>query len=253
MKKNIQHVRSKFLKTAVLLKDNTLKQYVPETRLFSSDNLKGLLQDYKMVYVKPDRGRYGIGVMKVEMVPSLENSTFRLYFGRVSREYTSQEELLAVVKSMVARRAYIVQQGIQMLTHDTRPFDIRVMVQQSRLRQWKTTGFLARVAAPQRIVTNFHGGGTPQVLTPILSRYLTRSEATLYISRLCRLGERVARHCHRSFPGLKEVGLDVAIDRDMRAWILEVNTRPQADVFRELDDRTMYKRIYRYRRIYRIK
>ena len=189
-------------------------------------------------------------VMKVELLTVIDNSSFRLYFGRKSRDYTSYEELLSVVESIMAGRVYIVQQGIHMLTHDDCPFDIRIMVQLSPQRQWETTGYLARVAAPQRIVTNFHGGGTPQALTPILLRYLTRIEALHYISHLCRLGEKVALNYHRSFPNLTEVGLDIAIDHDMRPWILEVNTRPLADIFGKLRDKTMYRKMRRYARVY---
>ena len=165
-----------------------------------------------------------------------------------SKEYASYEELLAAVDGLTASAAYIVQQGIQMLTHDGNPFDTRIMVQKSRSGRWETTGYLAKVGAPQQIVTNFHSGGTPQELRPILSRHMTRNEALLYESRLCRLGEQVAVHYYRSFPGLTEVGLDVAIDRDLRPWILEVNTRPLADLFKKLKDKSMYRTMLRYAR-----
>jgi glutathione synthase/RimK-type ligase-like ATP-grasp enzyme len=242
-------IRSKLLKTTVLLKDRTFKQYVPETRHFSSDNLIVMLRAYRMVYVKPDRGRYGHGVMKVEMLSGLESSSYRLYFGSVAREYTSYDECLAAVDYLMASRSYIVQQGIRMLTHDGNPFDIRIMVQKSRLRCWETTGYLAKVAAPHQIVTNFHSGGTPQELIPLLSCHMTTNEAILYVSRLCHLGEMVALHYYRSFPDLTEVGLDIAIDRDLRPWILEVNTRPLADLFKKLKDQTMYTTMCRYARL----
>jgi len=124
------------------------------------------------------------------------------------------------------------------------------MVQRSPSQQWEATGLLARVAAPQRVVTNFHKGGTPHEVYPILTKYLTRDETVRYTNQLCRLGEKVALHFNRSFPYLQDLGLDVAIDQDMRAWILEVNTRPLADVFKKLKDQTMFKRICRYGEAY---
>lgn len=46
MIKRVGHVKSKFLKTAVLLRDSRLKQYIPETCLFSSDSLQIMLKEY---------------------------------------------------------------------------------------------------------------------------------------------------------------------------------------------------------------
>ena len=250
MKKKVPLIKSKFLKTTVLLREEALKEYVPETRRLSAESLLELLRCYGMVYIKPDKGRYGGGIMRAEMLSGPHNTVFRLSLGRVSRQYTSYEELQVAVESITAFRPYLVQQGIQMLTHDNCLFDVRVMVQQSPRRKWETTGYLARVAAPGRIVTNFHSEGTPHELPPILANYLSSTDSKRLIQRLCRLGVTVAKRCHRAFPQLKEVGLDIAIDRGMKPWILEVNTRPMADVFMKLGNKTMFRRITRYARLY---
>jgi len=250
MVRHVKYVKSKLLKTAVLLESNSLKQYVPDTRRLSSEDLLEMLKRYNMVYVKPDTGRYGQGVMKIEMLSTDQDACFRLYLGCESRGYTSHQGLFAAVDRLTESEAYIVQQGINVLTHQDRPFDIRVMVQLSPARQWETTGYLARVAAPQRVVTNFHSGGTARELKPILTEYMARVEATHYISRLSRLGENVALHCHRSFPYLQDIGLDIAIDKVMKPWILEVNTRPLADVFKKLPNKHMYRTMCDYARAY---
>jgi len=50
--------------------NGAIEQYLPETRNLSCENLHQMLDRYGMVYVKPDKGRYGLGVMKVEMLRS---------------------------------------------------------------------------------------------------------------------------------------------------------------------------------------
>jgi len=136
---NAHHIRSKMLKTHVLLKHSVIRDYVPETRRFSPYNLQQLLEEYNMVYVKPDNGRHGRGVMKTEKVTDNENKGFKLYFGRQSRYFSSYGELVAAINRLAAARAYIVQQGIRMLDYDNLPFDIRIIVQQVQWRKWKTT------------------------------------------------------------------------------------------------------------------
>lgn len=73
---------------------------------------------------------------------------------------------------------YIVQQGINMITFNKRPFDIRVMVQQKPAGGWETTGILARVAARNKIVTNYHNGGKPKELAALLFPYFPKAKRT---------------------------------------------------------------------------
>jgi len=245
-------IKSKSLKTAWLLQNQTIRPYVPETVGFSNHNLHRLLYVHKNVFIKPDTGRFGLGVIKAMMEPCEEGYCFWLCYATEVRAFKSFAELHSEIEIIRAGTRYIAQQGIDTLCHDGRPFDVRIMVQISPQRRWRTTGYVARVAAPGRIVTNFHAGGTPHALAPLLKSYISQEEIRAYIFRLCRLGEAVAAHCHKAWPNLKAVGLDIAVDREMRPWILEVNTMPLADLFAKLKDKTMYRRICRFAKAARL-
>lgn len=62
----IQRVPSKWAKTKVILQNQSLSLYVPDTRKYDLNVLKEMLALYAMVYIKPDRGSFGIGVMRAE-------------------------------------------------------------------------------------------------------------------------------------------------------------------------------------------
>jgi glutathione synthase/RimK-type ligase-like ATP-grasp enzyme len=49
-----------------LLTHQELSQNVPDTRWYSKKTLKTMLDRYKMVYVKPNNGTGGRGIMRVE-------------------------------------------------------------------------------------------------------------------------------------------------------------------------------------------
>lgn len=68
--------------------------------------------------------------------------------------------------------------------------------------------------------------------------------------KLKRLGLEVAAHFEQSFPRMKEIGIDVAIDRSMKLWILEVNTKPDPRLFNRLDNKQTIRRIVRYAKAY---
>src|SRR6478609_391275 len=108
------------------------------------------------------------------------------------------------------------------------------MVQQSLVRKWETTGVIGRVAHPAKIVTNFHNGGTLKSVDTLLKKYLPPAERKGYVQRLQVMGVQVAKAINTRYRGVKEIGVDVAIDKDLQPWILEVNTSPDPYIFRRL-------------------
>lgn len=63
---SIQRVASKWTKTNAILPNPTLAPYIPETRLYTFEHLNEMLAVYGTVYIKPDNGTYGKGVMRAE-------------------------------------------------------------------------------------------------------------------------------------------------------------------------------------------
>ncbi|WP_338130749.1 YheC/YheD family protein [Cohnella ginsengisoli] len=140
------------------------------------------------------------------------------------------------------------QQGIELLKQDGRRFDFRVMVQMNPAGQWETTGIIGRLAHPRKIVTNYHAGGTPLPMETLMKTHLEKAGRTSrgYRRELSKLGVDVALVLGKRFPGLKEIGIDVAVDTALKPWILEVNTLPDPYIFLRLPDRGVYRRIRKY-------
>ncbi|WP_234972743.1 YheC/YheD family protein [Paenibacillus vortex] len=61
------------------------------------------------------------------------------------------------------------------------------------------------------------------------------------------VGVNVAAQLQKSYPNLKEIGLDVAIDERWNIWILEVNTKPALFPFKKFfKDPSVYKQVKKY-------
>ncbi|WP_307719874.1 YheC/YheD family protein [Paenibacillus sp. 598K] len=239
----IQRVVSKWSKTSVLLEDGSIAAHIPLTRKLSHESLLAMLKQYNMVYVKPDRGTFGIGVIRVE---TSGDGGYRYQEGTRVRTFASYDPMYHSLKQLIGNRTYLVQRGIHLLRHRKRRFDLRVMVQKSPSGAWESTGIIGRLAHPGKIVTNYHSGGTPMAFGELMATHLPTAEQPAYTTRLERLGERVARRLQRIYPGLKEIGIDVAIDTQLQPWILEVNTKPDPYIFRKLKDRSVFRKVYRY-------
>lgn len=164
-------------------------------------SLEQMLNIHKMVYVKPDIGTFGNGVMRVEWQPGAEQP-YSYQSGEIKRRFKHFGKLYASIVQKTRNRPYLVQKGIHLLTYKGSRFDLRVMVQQSPQRKWEATGIIGRVAHPRKIVTNFHNGGTLKPAEALFAGYMNATEREQFIGRLRTLGLQAARAMHARYPGV---------------------------------------------------
>ncbi|GGG26686.1 YheC/YheD family protein [Paenibacillus abyssi] len=238
----IQRVTSKWEKTNALLKNDVLREYIPPTNRLTEDHLYAMLEQYNMVYVKPNKGTFGTGVLRIEKIPE----GYQLQLGTALHHFASYADLFDKLRQLTHDRPYLIQRGIELLKHQSRRFDLRVMVQQSPRRQWETTGIIGRLAHPRKIVTNYHSGGTPMSFEKLMTDHLSEAEQHRYLTMLKKLGVDIARQLQTAYPNLKELGVDIAVDTEFKPWILEVNTMPDPYIFCKLRDKSTFRKVYRY-------
>lgn len=239
-------VHSKWRKTQALLKQESVQPHIPETERMTKEHLEGMLSKYRMVYIKPDKGSYGNGVMRVE---KRENG-YVYQSGIVARTFSTYQPLYEALLRATRGRTYLVQKGIHLLKYQGRRFDIRVMVQQTPAKRWEATGMIGRVAAPKKIVTNYHNGGQLKEVPLLMSGYISGEQKRQFMSKLSSIGVTVAKQLESAFPGIKEIGLDIAVDKQLKPWILEVNTCPDPYIFRRLRDKNVYRKVIHYAKAY---
>ncbi|MFK0525336.1 YheC/YheD family protein [Paenibacillus illinoisensis] len=277
---SIQRVSSKWTKTVVLQRSRTVNEFIPVTRQYDRQTLERMTELFELNYIKPDHGTYGNGVMRVKTVhsfsepppsdhsnaeediteePSLAESnsqdmetsslrvtSYLLQYGTKQESYSSLEELHQALEERIQGHLYLIQQGIPLLKHEDLPFDLRVLTQKNLKNNWETTGILGRIAAPGKIITNIHGGGRLATFEELVLPHLHATGLQKLRSELYRLGIHTAVQLQKSFPRLKEIGIDIALDETGRPWILEVNTLPGIYAFGLLPDKEAYRRIKRY-------
>lgn len=246
-----RHVLSKWVKTQAVLQDDRVKSHIPETYPFCYETLKWMLHRHHMIYVKPDIGTYGNGVIKVEWNPGHPEQPYIYHLGKDSNSCFDVEVLFGELLNQTEKRRYLVQKGIRLLKYQDHPFDFRVMVQMNPGKKWETTGIIGRVAEEGKVVTNVHNGGRLETVECLLASYLDAAGLLEMMELLKEIGVCSARALHSQYKGIRDIGVDIALDQELYPWILEINTCPDPYIFRHFEDKRIFSKIIRYKRAFR--
>ncbi|MGO4274069.1 YheC/YheD family protein [Paenibacillus sp. TAF58] len=121
----------------------------------------------------------------------------------------------------------------------------KLMMRNSQ-NQWQFAGMLAKVAGRNSVITNVNRGGG--YVIPIekalgASLRLNNNQKQSIIHELIRLSHRI---CNRfnSYKYSSQIGIDFGLDQHHKIWIIEVNfDYPSHELFNNLKDKTMYRKI----------
>lgn len=247
-------VKSKSTVAYVLHCNSETNIYLPATEILSERTLSNMIQKYNKLYLKPDRGRKSRGIIRVERTgPSS-------YLLRRSNEVEQQEfndftSLWSEVRKLASYRRYIVQQGINSKTEDSRYFDLRCHALRVN-GEWVVGGICARVGALGNIVTTSHIGGTPTTLETLFTQLLdyNEEEQAQVTERLHDCILKAVKTVSPIYPRNYEFAVDIGLDKEKQVWIYEVNNEPLIrGNFKILSDKTLYKRIMSLRKKAKLK
>lgn len=216
-------VASKYRKTWPFLRHQLLSRHIPETCWYNSESMMKTLAKYRVVFLKPDTGSLGRGIIRLA---NLAGSECEIRWG-ASTEILPMEKTESFLKGVMERqRKYIIQQGITLATFQGCPFDMRIVLQRP-YQTWQLSLTSAKVALrPDAIVTNVARGAKDYPLTEILSAYDQVRDPMAMLREVIDLAHQGASLLGAEFP-IRIIGFDMAVDINGKLWFLEANTRPQ--------------------------
>ncbi len=228
-----------------------IRAHLPETAIFNRRTLRRFLRRYPSVYIKPNGEHMGRGIIKAWRT----GAGFRFVQVR-SRPQTaaSADELFTKIRRRHGSGSMIIQKTVDLARLKGRPFDIRVMMMRGGSGRWEYAGMLAKVAGKGSVITNVaRGKGYALKVERALAESqrvsaekIGRLKADMV--RLSRLICEFSRHYKHS----SQIGIDLAVDRNQRIRIIEVNFDiPSHALFARLDDKRYYRNIKRLEAAYR--
>jgi hypothetical protein len=230
---------SKWRKHAALWKVDSLRTYLPDTAKLTPRKLLQFLEKYPVVFLKPCFGGGGRGIMKLTM----RSGKVRVHT-HTDRYEVAIDQIYSHMIRKIGKKSYILQQGIDLMDLQGRQLDFRVVLLKPG-KKWRYMGVMGKWAPSGQIVTNHCRGGSSIGLSQALKSSLKLEELRQHEldAELREMGYRIAAALEASFPLITELGLDIGIDRSQRLWLIEANTRPQYNLFKDHADAGLYPQI----------
>ncbi|GEB32281.1 MULTISPECIES: YheC/YheD family protein [Brevibacillus] len=227
----------------------SLRRYLPPTAIFSRKTLRDYMSRYSSVFIKPDNEHMGRGVIKAWK----EKGRYTFVKEKGSQKHASSiDQLYKKVRQKSGSTRHIIQKTIPLAKVHGRRFDIRVMMMRNAAGKWEFAAMLAKVAGKDSIITNVRrGGGYALKVSTALAPTLSKAQIERVTKRLIQLGYEISAHFNQ-FKRRSELGIDFAVDRSGRIYLIEVNHEvPSHVLFLRLKDKAPYRNIRRLARAYR--
>jgi Glutathione synthase/Ribosomal protein S6 modification enzyme (glutaminyl transferase) len=240
-------LRNKWTVYRTLQKNERFRPHLPATRFYESmRDVNEMLKKYPLLYLKPINGTGGRGILRIErksdgtlLIQGRDRNRRIIKPQRIS--YTVLHARLSTWS--LKEQKYLVQQGIHLKLPNGRVHDYRMLVQKNGAGEWEMTGCAGRVGSRGSITSNLHGGGEAVPMRTLLLKWIGDEALADSVQQQAKeLGEEIAAYLEKSYNELCELALDLAIDRQGRIWLLEVNPKPAREVFAKAGEKETYRK-----------
>ncbi|RXT08772.1 YheC/YheD family protein [Ammoniphilus sp. CFH 90114] len=217
-----------------LLRSRQLSPYLlPTAAALNLSSIIPMLKKHQTVMLKPLNGKGGTGIIKL----SIKNQGYSLEENNKEARYVSEQELHRILSELIRTERYLVQKWIDIRDHKGSVYDIRVLMQKNGLGKWVLTGMGVRQGNQEKITSNLTGGGQAFPVYPYLKEQFTEPLAKILNKKIEQIAYLIPRYLEKAYrKRLVELGLDIAVDRKAKIWIIEVNIKPGRTLWRKISD-----------------
>jgi hypothetical protein len=239
-------LRDKWSVYQQILANELLAKYLPYTMPYTSfEQLRDLLFDKHSLILKPTSSCQGRGVLLLRKHSNQVAICGRTTGNEALEQLLPLDDMSRWLSSFVGGRKYIVQQALNLNTHDNRPFDLRILMQKDGRGNWYKTGQAVRIGSRNGVTSNLHGGGEACEWSEFCDRELRSFDLQTLNTTIDEVTGALPSYVEKKHGILCELGIDLGVDvHQKQLWLLEVNSRPGRTIFKRIGDLKTFKRAY---------
>lgn len=213
------------------LQQSSLSNYVPKTFQYNEVNISEQLEINNLLFIKPIYGSKGASVYRIER---LDNEDIHISLHSLAPRVICRknESIQEKVDELLKNKKFLVQQGIQMCQLNGQYFDIRVLVQKGNVGQWMISNITCRVAHERYFNTSMCE--RVYEATEILPRLYSSEKVNEILQSLNEVSIKATQEAETLMGTLGELSVDFVVDKQSKLWIIELNGKPQKNIYEDL-------------------
>lgn len=225
----------------------SIRDYLPHSALYQRvEDIAHFLQLYKAVYLKPISGGQGKGIIKIRKGTQGFIIQWREGENQVKTYRTKTLHLPSCVERKLARRKYMIQQAIDLMSYENRLIDFRVIIAKDRHGEWRDYGMIGKYGKTRSIVSNVSSGGIAEMGEVTLRKAwkLTDDQVQFLRQQVSHMVIEIAKQIEK-IHGVPygDFGMDIGIDKNRRLWLIEVNDLGDATIVLDAGKDKLYHEI----------
>ncbi|SFE30539.1 YheC/YheD family endospore coat-associated protein [Alteribacillus iranensis] len=224
----------------LLRKEPMFEKYLPETvKITSMTNIKKFVSKHRDVILKPANSSQARGIL---IIKRISKDSFYLLDYRRKKDSEAMRvtdlqlwELLR--REHIIHNTYIAQPYIKLANIHGTPWDIRVVMQRNRKKQWECHGIECRLAKKNQFITNISRGGTGLTIKEAVTFSFGEPFYPIIKENVKKAAYAFCQVLDKTNEHFAEIGLDFACDTDKNVWFIEVNTKPSFQGFQSISEK----------------
>jgi hypothetical protein len=221
-----------------LSRHKDVNKYLPATFYSRGINhIRAMIAKYEYLFLKSSVGSGGKGVFALEK--RNHRFCFRYYHkgSHLKRYAANLDGLLTELKTIGLKPdRVILQQGIRLVKYKNRPMDLRILMVKNKDGIWNAVYNQARVAQKGAVITNTSLGGEVMNYSDIYSVLKKRYPGIPSDNRIKDICMVIAHYIEKEFGSFGEIGIDIAVDKTGKVWLLEANSKPSKLPEQKIED-----------------
>lgn len=221
-----------------------LRKHLPRWGILTPDNVTGILDQFPIAYIKPDRLSKGKGVTKV----SCTEQGFLVEQRRGTDNYqhlcASPEDVLGDLQKYLKGSGFmVVQEAIPLMKYNGRPFDFRLLLQKDKSGKWKKAAVAGRISGVGSVISSPRSGGSVASYDVVMAQLPDEQRLAIAVTML-DLAREVAKTIDQVIGPFAELGFDLGVDLSGEVKIIEVNGIPLKVSVERLNDKNITRAVH---------
>lgn len=226
-----------------LLVSSFLQPYLlPTEQVKTSQEFVKFLKKHGSIMLKPINGWGGRGIIRV----TLEQDRFTV---RQNGQVTLRlpvERLGSYLRSVLKNGRHLMQQWIDIRNRNGHVFDIRALMQKNGEGNWQMTGMAVREGQKNSITSNIKSGGRAYEVASYLKNEFDSEKGEALTKSITEVAAYIPEFTEKTYNSrLSELGIDLAVDKTGRLWLLEINIKPGRAVIRQVYGQKAWEQSFR--------